>query len=118
MSEQGAVTNQFSLEWRESLDGRTRLGRVVNDRLAALHADLGGVESLSFQKRVLCERLIWQTMLIESMERALSLGQPVEHGKLVQCTNTLIGLCKTLGLERVARDVPDLQTYLKSRAAQ
>jgi hypothetical protein len=46
----------------------------------------------------------------------LARGEEVDQGKLTQAVNTLIGLLKTLGLERVARDVPTLGDYLRSKA--
>ncbi|MDQ2069060.1 hypothetical protein [Natronospira bacteriovora] len=106
---------RYRPDWIEKMDGRTTLARVVNERYETLANDLGGIEVLSYQKRSLCKRAIWMEAIIEQQEAALSRGEEVDQGKLTQAVNTLIGLLKTLGLERQARDVPDLQQYLQRR---
>lgn len=106
---------RYRSDWIEKMDGRTTLARVVNERYETLANDLGGIEVLSYQKRSLCKRAIWMEAIIEQQEAALSRGEEVDQGKLTQAVNTLIGLLKTLGLERQARDVPDLQQYLQRR---
>ena len=114
-AKQQDIPQQYSPDWLEKLDGRTALARAVNDRYSALAADLGGHERLSYQRRSLAKRAIWMEAIIEQQEAALARGEEVDQGKLTQAVNTLSGLWKTLGLERAARDVPDLQTYLKQR---
>ena len=109
------IPTRYSADWLEKLDGRTTLARAVNERYESLATDLGGIDALSYQKRSLCKRAIWMEAIIEQQEAALARGQEVDQGKLTQAVNTLSGLWKTLGLERAARDVPDLQTYLAKR---
>ena len=115
-AKQTDIPNRFSPDWLEKLDGRTALARAVNDRYSALAADLGGPDAMSYQRRSLAKRAIWMEAVIEQQEAALARGEDVDQGKLTQAVNTLIGLLKTLGLERQARDVPDLATYLRERA--
>jgi len=112
---QAEVPQQYSEDWIDRLDGRTKLAQAVRTRLNALTADLGG--GLSYQRRSLAKRAVWIELVIEQQEAALARGEDVDQGRLTQAVNTLIGLLKTLGLERVARDVPDLQTYLRNRGA-
>jgi len=117
MSKPQDLPDRYTPDWLEKLDGRTRLAQVVNDRLQILTTDLGGFDSLSYQQRSLAKRAIWMEAVIEQQEAALARGEDVDQGKLTQAVNSLIGLLKTLGLHRKAREVPDLQSYLKQRQA-
>lgn len=109
------VPRTYSPDWLEKLDGRTTLARTVNERLQALTTDLGGHSALSYQRLSLAKRAIWMEALIEQQEAALSRGEDVDHGRLTQAVNSLIGLLKTLGLDRVARDVPNLSEFLAAK---
>jgi hypothetical protein len=111
------LPDRYSEDWLAKLDGRTAIARVIRDRLDELQTDLGGRDSLSYQQRSLTKRAIWMEAIIEQQEIALSKGEEVDQGKLTQAVNSLIGLLKTLGLERRAKDVPSLAEYLATRAS-
>lgn len=115
MTKQAAIPPKFTPDWLEKLDGRTSLARAVNDRYHDLTQDLGGNDRMSYQRRSLCKRIVYMECVIEQQEAALSRGEEVDQGRLTQAVNTLIGLLKTVGLDRQARDVPDLATFLKQR---
>lgn len=110
------LPKRYTEAWLEGLDGRTRLAQAVRARADALMADLGGEDALSYQQRSLCRRAIWMEAVIEQQEAALARGEDIDQGKLTQAVNSLIGLLKTLGLERRAREVPDLQSFIRQRA--
>ena len=118
MSKIQDMPTSYAPDWLEKLDRRTNLAKAVNERLHVLTTDLGGMEYLSYQQRSLAKRAIWMEAIIEQQEAALSRGEDIDQGKLTQAVNSLIGLLKTLGLERQSRDVPDLATFLRKRAAQ
>ncbi|PKL95570.1 MAG: hypothetical protein CVV18_05000 [Gammaproteobacteria bacterium HGW-Gammaproteobacteria-8] len=111
------IPPRYSETWIERMDGRTQVARAIRDRLEALQSDLGGPDSMSYQQRSLSKRAIWMEAVIEQQEIALSKGEEIDQGKLTQAVNTLIGLLKTLGLERKARDVPDLHQWMKRKEA-
>jgi hypothetical protein len=90
---------------------------VVNERLQMLSADLGEWESLSYQRRSLIKRVVWLEIVIEQQEAALSRNEEVDQGRLTQAVNSLIGLLKTLGLDRVPRDVPNLGDLIERASA-
>lgn len=113
----GELPERYSEDWLAKLDGRTAIARVIRDRLEDLQADLGGRDQLSYQQRSLTKRAIWMECIIEQQEIALSRGEDVDQGKLTQAVNSLIGILKTLGLQRQARDVPSLAEYLAKREA-
>ncbi len=109
------VPDSYSNDWIEKLDGRYAIAKIVNDRLQALEADLGGRSALSYQQQSLCRRAIFMEAVIEQQEAKLARGEEVDQGKLTQAVNSLIGLLKTLGLHRVARDVPTLNEWMKKK---
>lgn len=113
---QSEVPEQYTPDWLEKLDGRTRIAQVVNERMHSLTDDLGGFESLSYQKRSLIKRAIWMECVIEQQEAALARGEQVDQGKLTQAVNSLIGLLKTLGLERAVKDL-NLSDYIAGKQA-
>ena len=114
-AKQQDIPTEYSADWLERLDGRTTLSRAVNQRYSDLTTDLGGADRLSYQRRSLAKRIVWMECVIEQQEAALARGDDVDMGRMTQSVNTLIGLLKTVGLDRSARDVPDLQSYLKRR---
>lgn len=114
MSKQGALPDSYTHDWLERLDGRTRLAQAVRARYDALTQDLGGHASLSYQRKSLAKRALWQEAVIEQMESALSRGDDVDLGRMTQAVNSLQGLYKTLGLDRVQREV-SLSDYLAKR---
>jgi hypothetical protein len=105
--------DRYSQDWVSKLDNRTRLASVVNERLQLLSADLGDWENLSYQRRSLIKRVVWTEIVIEQAEAALSRNEEVDQGKLTQAVNSLIGLLKTLGLDRVPRDVHSLADLIE-----
>lgn len=111
------VPDRFSSGWLDALDTRTALARHMRDRYAALTDDLGGMDALSYAQRSLCERALWLEYWLASQERELAKGEPFDVGRWTQAANSLQGIYSKLGLERKARDVPDLHDYLKAREA-
>lgn len=110
------IPAEFNPRFIEKLDQRTTAARILRQRLADLESDLGG--DLSYQKSSLARRVIWLESFIETMEAKAAEGQEVDMGKQVAAINSLVGLFRLLGLERKAREVPDLQTYLAAKAEE
>lgn len=105
MSNKQAIPQRFTHDWLDKLDGRTNVAKSLQQRHTALLSDLGGEHSLSYQRLSLTKRAIHMEALIEQQEQSLASGEDVDTGKLTQSINSLIGLYKTLGLDRVAVDV-------------
>ena len=99
------LPEQYRSDWLEAMDGRRGTVKAIKERLGMLTDDLGGVDAMSYQRRSLAKRVVWLEAMIEQQEAAISRGEEVDAGKWTQGVNTLIGLLKTLGLERVARDI-------------
>lgn len=109
------IPDHFEPRFLDDLDGRSNVTRRLRHRVAQLHSDLGGEDRLSYAQRSLCLRAIWLESWLEAREVDAAEGRPIDIGKQIQALNTLLGLWRTLGLERKARDVPDLQSYLRGR---
>lgn len=112
MAKQATLPDDYAPDFLEKLDGRSSLSRAVRSRYAELVSDLGG--DLSYQRRSLAKRVIWLEATVEQAEAALARGEEVDHGALTQRINTIIGLYKTLGLERVAKEA-NLSDFLAAR---
>ena len=117
MSKLQDVPPKFTHDWLDKLDGRTNMAKSLQQRHSALMADLGGQSALSYQRLSLTKRAIHMEALIEQQESSLARGEDVDTGKLTQSINSLIGLYKTLGLDRVARDVSLTAVIERSKAA-
>ena len=110
--------NKFSTGWLADLDGRTAIAQVMRERYAAFTNDLGGVERLSYAQRSLVERALWLEYWLAQQEQALASGSDFDVGKWVQAANGLQGILSKLGLERQAKDVPDLASFIDARSAK
>lgn len=111
------VPATYAPSWLAKLDGRLGVARDLRERYAEVCTDLGGAESLSYMQRSLIERGLWLEYWLAEQEGRLATGGDFDVGKWVQAANSLQGIYTRLGIARRARDVPDLQTYLASRAS-
>jgi len=111
------VSAKFANGWLDGLDGRLSLAKELRQRFETLTNDLGGSDSLSYAQRSLCERALWLEYWLATQERDLANGAEFDVGRWVQAANSLQGIFAKLGLERVAKDVPDLQDWIKGRGA-
>lgn len=112
------VPERFQAGWLDALDGRLSLARGMRERFAALTDDLGGADALSYAQRSLCERALWLEYWLASQERELAKGDAFDVGKWVQAANSLQGIYSKLGLQRQAREAPDLQSWLKQQGGK
>ena len=99
-------------------DMRFALPKLLRERLRALCTDLGGEAALSYQERILAERLIHLEWQIGEWEVLARDNKPVDQARYLHAVNALNGLVRSLGLKRRAKEVPDLQTYLRQKAAE
>ena len=116
MSKTQAPPAKFAQGWISELDGRYAVAQVMRERYRAFTDDLGGADRLSYPQRSLVERALWLEYWLAQQEQSLAKGQDFDIARWTQAANSLQGILSKLGLERKAKDVPDLQTYLKQRA--
>ena len=94
-------------------DQRFKLAKELQAHYKVLVNDLGGIEHLSYQKQAIAEHAVFINMLIKKWQREyVEQKNMPDMGKLTQAINSLLGLLKTLGLDRQAQDV-SLTGYLE-----
>jgi hypothetical protein len=87
------------------LDNRTEIAKRLRVHYVAICDDLGGEENLSHIKLALIERFVFLQAVINKYESDMANnadGTVESMGKWGQAVNSLIGLAKTLGIERSA----------------
>src|SRR5947208_14533844 len=104
----------------------TALGRALHEWREALLADLGGVEAVSTQQAALVDLAVRTKLLVDSVDAyVLAMPSPVHRQRrclhpVVRERQALVGqlqsILRDLGMERRAKQVPDLQSYLAARA--
>lgn len=97
------------------VDGRSLMARRFREITAGIESDLGG--DLSEAQKHLVARAATLAVWSEERESELARGEPFNAAEYATISNALRRLLADLGLQRVARDVTDLQSYLQSRAA-
>jgi hypothetical protein len=103
----------FCPRFWESSDARISAVKIIKKRYERLKQDAGGDES--YQRDLLIQRAAFMSILIETQEVEASEGQSFDLGVYTQATNTLMGLLKTLGLEKRIKSVADLKSYLAGK---
>lgn len=111
------IPENYTPGYLDDLDGRLAVAQVMRERYRQLTDDLGGRDQLSYAQRSLVERALWLEYWLAQQEQSLARGTDFDVGKWVQAANSLQGLLTKLGLERKARDVLNLQDYLKAKQA-
>lgn len=111
-----SVPEKHSPGWLDTLDHRTALARDLQARYQEICSDLGGADTLSYAQRSLIERALWLEYWLARQERELASDADFDVSRWIQAANSLQGLFAKLGLERRAREVPDLNDYLKRKA--
>lgn len=112
-----SLPDRFTAGYLGQLDGRTALAQDMFARWQQITDDLGGEGCLSYAQRSLVERALWLEHFLAQQERALAEGRgdDFDAGRWTQGANALLGLYRTLGIERRAKDVTDLTSYIAKR---
>jgi len=115
---------QYERLFAWNLDRRCKAVRDVAADLYELWQDLGGVESLSAQRRWLCERVVYlrrrcvayETVVMHNAELPPGEAEkplPMEAGTYSNHANVLQGYLRTLGLERKAKTARTLRDIME-----
>ena len=116
MSKTPAPPPKFAQGWIAELDGRYAVAQVMRERYQAFTDDLGGADRLSYAQRSLVERALWLEYWLAQQEQSLAKGKDFDVARWTQAANSLQGILSKLGLDRQAKDVPNLHDYMKQRA--
>lgn len=106
------LPNRFEPRFWESADGRCGVIKELRRRYDELLADAGAD---SIQKRILCQRAIFLTVQIETMEITAAEQGDFDAGVYTQAVNALSGLLSKLGLHKRAAETPTLDAYVGGR---
>ena len=103
------LSNKFVPEFFTHLDHRTYAAQEIQRRYHALRDDVG-VDSE--QKDILVRRAVFIALRLETLETKAARCEEIDVGVYTQMVNSLLGLLKTLGLERKPKKV-DLKAYIR-----
>jgi hypothetical protein len=108
------LPEQYSADWLERIDKRTKLWRAILPRIQQLEEDAGGANNLTHGKRSLCRRAAFLELLCETQELRFTAGESIDVGAFTQAFNSMQGAYKTLGcLERRAKPVRTLAQVMQ-----
>jgi hypothetical protein len=102
----------FDPKFVERLNRNYDLGEVVHGRMTALREHVGGDPSDVMESHI--RRTVWLELAVAYYEQRFAEGtlNAAGHAMWTQCSNTLRGFLKDLGMERKARRATSLQEYL------
>jgi len=105
----GTLPERFQPRFWSDCDNRVALVRAIKEKVQQLKADCNAD---SMQKETLCERAIFLITVLETQEvNAVHHGK-IDLGSYTQGLNTLMGVLRTLGLERKAKKIGTLSDYV------
>jgi hypothetical protein len=110
------LPSDYSSDWLERFDKRTKIWRAANEREAALLSDAGGEENLSHARRSLIRRAVFLELIAETQEMKFTSGKPLDIGAYTQAFNSMLGAYRVLGLERRMRRVETLRDVMQGEA--
>ena len=106
----GSGITPFDPRFVERLNRNFDLGIVVYERLEALREHVGGDPSPVMESHI--RRTVWLELVVAYYEQRFAEAKldAAGHAIWTQCTNTLRGFLKDLGLERKVKPVGRLDT--------
>jgi len=88
---------QYSRQWLERIDKRTKVWRALSSRIRLLEEESGGSDNLTHAKRSLVRRAAFLELLCESQEMRFVANEPTDVGAYTQAFNRMQSAYKTLG---------------------
>jgi hypothetical protein len=89
-------------------------GRLFSRYAKALVRDAGGADKLTTLKSALLHRATAICTILDGVEGRMLSNQPIDVVFYSLMVNTLVKLSRLVGIERIPRDVQDLDSYLAS----
>jgi hypothetical protein len=112
------LPEEYSVDWLERIDRRTKLWRAILPRIQRLEEEAGGADNLTHAKRSMCRRAAFLELLCETQELRFTSGAPMDVGSYSQAFNSMQGAYKTLGcLERRIKPLRTLRQVMDGTAA-
>jgi len=107
-----SIQKSFVPKFWELADNRVAVIKAVKRRAEQIKQDC---RADSIQKRIIAERACFVSIRLESMEIDSIQSGTFDNGQYCALNNTLLGLLKSLGLERKAKQVMNLKSYIESK---
>jgi hypothetical protein len=109
--------NKPQLLTRDRLDGRRNAVATFDKHAREIQRDLGGADQLSAIQLSLIEAFVGESLVMQTMNAQIMLGQSVDLGLHALVAGAMCRLATRLGVKRQARDVtpPSLAAYLASK---
>lgn len=109
---QTTLSTRFEPRFWMDADGRMSAIREMRRRILRLQEES---QADSYAREVLCERAVFVACQLETQEMNAVHGQQFDAGKYTQMVNALVGLLRSVGLERSAKKVASLHDYVESK---
>jgi len=100
---------KFKAGFLSALDQRTDLAKTLRRNFREILNDIGGADDVAHVKRALIERFVWLEAILQTIEHQMAVGEIDKAealGRWIQAVNSLVGLAKSLGLDRRAISRP------------
>jgi len=110
---QTTLPARFKPNFLDEADGRIATVKELRRRIDLLKVDTA---SDSYQKDILCQRAVFIACQLETQERAAIEGGEFHPGTYTQMVNALVGLLRSLGLEKQAKEVESLEAYAAKKS--
>jgi len=111
------LPEQYSADWLERIDKRTKIWRALLPRIQRLEEDAGGADSMTHAKQSICRRAAFLELLCETQELRFTAGEPADVGAYTQAFNSMVGAYRLLGVERRQRPARTLRAVMSGSAA-
>jgi hypothetical protein len=106
------LPRRFIPRFWQDCDCRIATVKLIKRRYELLKEHCGGGESA--QRDLLVRRIAFVSIVLETAEvKACEAGE-IDLGSYIQSVNSLVGLLKTIGLDRKVKNVTDLTAYLEN----
>lgn len=103
----------------ERMDKRTEIYAALRSAYDEITNDLGGVDALGHVQTTIVERFVFLECILRNWERQI-ITNPKDSEKLlsrwIQALNSLSGLAKTIGIERKAKKIQNLKSYVEGKS--
>ena len=110
--------DKYQKNFLQKLDRRSKVHAALSTSYDSVMDDLGGSDSLSHVQLCLVERFVFLEYVMQTLEQRIA-REPDKAdellGRWIQAINSLSGLAKTVGLERRAKTIESLQSYVKTK---
>ena len=116
-STRGRRKGKLRLLTRANLDGRSKATQRFDAIAHGIAQDLGGEDRLSTVQKHLVEAFAGAALHLTDLNARLLLGQEIDLLAHTSAINALTKLASRLGTNRVARNVPTLDAYLRNGPA-